>query len=571
MCTRHFKHGCANGMWNTEAPNSDLATPTGEPVALGPISQAPPVQSSLEWHGPQVCLALCNAPWNQQVGTPVEPPHKKQKRSHANLETMGRPTSEGRHEPIDSRAPEWVAGVHALIQASGQATDAIASFSVFCNTYSSELGCLPNVGMPIPSRAGELYVSDVAVTAYLHSLQAGLSMATVYNKFASLKAGFRNLNLHRGMLPRWSEPSASAPPLVQKFFREAKKAAAREEQVVVERGFITSEQVLAYALHIVVKDMASEACKAEIVDALMLWVMAGRSHRLTNLQKTKWCDVGQVSMASGSSEVAPAPDQPFMNLAATKLLGCMSAKQLAETHIVVKFYLGDPVSQYLYNAHLDSTPLDIKGDPDMHFFPHKGPSELDFSRPVSNQSVKSAVLACAYHLGLVHNDEHAETFDCNSIRRGVAADVTQLLKDALGKLNLKHGRREGSLTGILVYTPRSVVVQPGLLHTDVGSIQEAFDNKVSEHVQRMRATLLCTTCGYPACQCSKCACVARGGKGKGAGSKHCCWLGGRRKGKHAKNSADETEQQFEARLQAWTTFGVDDAPVRRDGRFLFAE
>jgi hypothetical protein len=568
---RHFNKGCVNGMWNIEAMDSNLVAPTGLAAALSPIGQPRPEQPALEWRGIQVRLALCNAPWYPQVSAPLEPPRKKQKRSRDNSDNLEAPAHEGEHQPSHTTTPEWATGVRALIQASGKATDAVASFSIFCKAYSSELGRLPNVGTPVPSPAGELHLTDVAVTAYLHSLQAGFSMRTVYNKFAALKAGFRSLNLQRGVLPSWAEPSASAPPLVQKFFREAKKATIREEPVVVERGFITSEQVLSYALHIVVKDMAGKACKAEIVDALMLWVMAGRSHRLTNLQNTMWGDVGQVAMAASSSDAAPEPDQPFMNLAATKLLGCMSAKQLAETHIVVKFYLGDPVSQYLYNAHCDSTSPEIKEAPDMHFFPHKAPADFDFGRPVSNRSMKSAVLACAHHLGLVHNAEHANTFDCNSIRRGVAADVAKLLKDALGNLNLKHGRREGSLTGILVYTPRSVVVQPGLLHTDLDSIQEAFSAKVSEHVESMQATLLCIVCGYPACQCNKCACVARGGKGKGAGSKHCCWLGGRRKGKYARNDADETEQQLEARLQAWRTFGVSDVPVLADGRFVFAE
>ena len=243
-----------------------------------------------------------------------------------------------------------------------------------------------------------------------------------------------------------------------------------------------------------------------------------------------WADTGVVAAAS-SSDSAGTDDVPYMNICATKLLGVLSVSALGSIKAKAKFSLGDAISRFLFQAWSDVTPQEIRDDPNTFFFPTEKPAlgyPFDWAEPISNTEVNALVLKCAQHNGIVTDEDHAKTFTLQAVRRGVAAEVVPALRDALGKLNIRHGRAKDSTMDVAVYCPRTVLVEPGLLHVDLDGIQRFMDEYIQVNLADPAMATLCKTCGYPGCQCPKCLHIAKGSKSSAA--KHKCWLATRIRG-----------------------------------------
>jgi hypothetical protein len=316
----------------------------------------------------------------------------------------------------------------------------------------------------------------------------------------------------------------------------------------------------------IIKHKAGEAPPTHLNDALMLWVMSGRSHRLVNVADIKWADVG----FHGAGADDPEPPPPYMDVLATKRLGACSASQASQASVNIRFIFGDIISKELFHAWLDFVPDEIRHDPDAYFFPARNGDAISWHRAKSYKEVDAIVLGCANFLGLVHSADHAATFTSKSIRCGVAAETMRIVRGALSAINPKLGRAQSSKMELSTYAPASVFCEPGLLHGDLVEITSYFEAALHEAFGQKKADMLCATCGYPFCTCSKCTSIANGG-GKGAGCKHTCWLQGRVPGKKAKNWMSETQEQFDSRVAAWMWFGVQDMPIYQEAAFKFLD
>ena len=144
--------------------------------------------------------------------------------------------------------------------------------------------------------------------------------------------------------------------------------------------------------------------------------------------------------------------------------------------------------------------------------------------------------------------------------------MVKQVEEVLGKLNSHHGRARGSVMDPAVYCPKSVLVEPGALHTDVVTINSAYMASMKHQMVKK----VCKVCGFPACPCTKCICIAlRDGKGPDSSTRHSCWLSSRTVGRKSKNHMAETEDQYQQRLAAWKAYGVDSCPVFKSGGFAF--
>ena len=439
---------------------------------------------------------------------------------------------------------------------------ALSDYITFCSANWQELLKLPGVAQHHTTEEGKFFLSDQAIAAWLKQLMGSLKLDTVYGKFTALKEGLKGLNLTANVAPHWLENGAEKPPAVHKILKEQKKQTFKEEPIDDPKGAITKEQVMEYALAIILEDKAGNASQTDIINCFLMWCMSGRAHRLGNIRNTRTSDVGTVSQPAGHGE-APK-EAPWICLPVTKLLGVMTAKQITETPLVMKFFMEDAISIYLWEAWMSIVPEEAKDQDDKYFFPFQGPEGFDFSRPTSPEQVKGAILACAAWHGQPAHVKH----DANSIRRGLAMEVVDLLKRALEQINPQHGRGRSSDTDIVVYCSKGHLVKPGLLHTDVAGIQTAWDNHMHVHTAALKAQLLCVTCGYPDCKCVKCGLLALG---KTNHRFHECWLAGRTPGKKAKNWILEFPDQQDARASAWAAHGIHDLPVFQGGQFCWME
>ena len=524
------------------------------PVAQPPLAWAAPdhAQPPLAWaapaHVPPLCLlAIPWAEFEQQAPPKAEGPPEV---DHAPV-TKKRKLSPGLLAKCDNTG-------------TGKHTAELRFYALFCAEHTEDLGQLPNIGKTVTTQWGKAFLSDAGVNAYLLMLQQDAKPRQVYDKFTSLKQGFRSLNLPASDLPAWCEHGASAPPMISQTFRDHKRSVAKDEAPVEEKGFVTPAHTQEFAVQMVLKHKAGEAPPTHLNDALMLWVMSGRSHRLVNVSNIKWADVG----FHGAGAEDPEPQPPFMNILTTKRLGACSASQAAQASVNIRFTLGDTISKELFQAWWDFAPDDVKSDPDAYFFPSRKGDAINWQKAMGYKEVDTIVLGCAQFLGLVHSAEHAATFTSKSIRCGVAAETMRIVRGALSAINPKLGRAQSSKMELNTYSPASVFCEPGLLHSDLAEIDSYFQAALHETYGQKKADMLCAACGYPFCKCIKCISMANGG-GKGAGSKHTCWLQGRVSGKKAKNSITETEAQFESRVAAWMWYGVQDMPIYQEAAFKF--
>ena len=566
-CTRHKdaasrKHG--DWPWVLPLPPQPVPQvlfPAGHALAAAQLGA--PATLAL----PVPLLALCEKPWES-----MEPPKKKQKtaegdgKQQAAQQQKGdaKQNGGGKEEKHRGRKmdPKGLADVAALCSPNKKQQTALSEFTDFCQANWHELTELPGIGKPVAADGGQIFVTDVAVVAWLKQLSSALETSTLYGKFSSLKEGFRGLNLTSDVAPFWLESGAAKPPAIMKFFRAEKTASYKGEAPANPKGAITSAEVRDYVLGKISEDRAGQGCQKDIANCFFLWVMSGRAHRLGNIQDTRCSNVGTHLEGAGSTQ-EENKETPYITLPVTKLLGVMSARQIAQTPLFMKFFLGDCISEYLWAAWMDIIPEEAKGKEDKFFFPFQGAHGFDFNRPMSNDNIKQAILQCAGWHGQPGHVRH----DANSIRRGLAQEVVDLVKKALGELNIQHGRGKASTTDLVVYCPKGHLVQPGFLHTDIASIKAAWDACMDSHNTALRSNLLCTICGYPNCQCKKCGLLAAGKPSTHGHDK--CWLSSRGPGRKSKAWIAETPDQFQARTDAWMALGIEDVPVFKDGKFIW--
>ena len=71
--------------------------------------------------------------------------------------------------------------------------------------------------------------------------------------------------------------------------------------------------------------------------------------------------------------------------------------------------------------------------------------------------------------------------------------------------------------------------------------------------------MLCPVCGYPKCECLRCADMRRGLRTAKTG--HACWLAGKA-GRAPRTGHKETEEQAQQRTDAWAACGCEtDVPT----------
>lgn len=571
FCSRHAGKVLKHGLWEqVPPPEAVVPMPHNAPAALAPAPAPLPAPRAPQAASmpPAPLLCLMNEPW-----WPDEPPLKKQKtQKAANKPAKDSPLTPGAKEPEPQRysklSQEALAKVTSLCTPSKRDQDVLCDYVAFCKANTDELLKLPGIGTKHATDAGQFFLSDVGIAAWLQQLLASLAIGTVYNKFAALKKGFRGLNLNANIVPHWLEPSASAPPGVTKILREAKKTSFKAEPVEDTKGALTQMQVMEYVVAMIIQDKAGNGTQKLIANCFLLWVMAGRAHRIGNIKETRTNGVGTASEAAGHAETPK--ERAYICLPVTKLLGVMSARQISNTSLTMKFFLGDCISAYLWEAWMGILPEAVKGQPDKYFFPLQKAEGFEFSKPISSEQIKAAIVDCAMWHGQPGDVQH----DANSIRRGLAMEVVDLLKQTLGAINPQHGRGKASTTDVVVYCPKKHLVEPGLLHLDTASIKEYFDQHVDPCMGQAdadrKAMLLCPICGYPDCHCPKCwSIAAMGGVGEKSGSKHECWLVTRARGKQARNHMKETEEEHNIRHEAWALYGVDEPPGFKEYRFTF--
>ena len=267
-CARHSMR-CKHGDWDQGASPADA-----NPVVLA--SQMPER------------LMRCNSPWRPSRCMPMErlgndgaPPLKKVKLAADSAQKLDADELQYLSELVARKKPQAAAA---------------EAFAAFCQANLEELAALPNAGRVCHTRLGPMCISEVAVAAYLKHLNRTLAYSTVYGKYADLKVGLRSLGLEA--LPSWVEPLVAPPPLVTQFFRDEKMNCIATEAAAEEKGSLTRKQVLEYCLDIVSRDMAS-VDQVTLINAFFLWVEAGRSHRISDLQKLTWGKVGRSSSAAG--------------------------------------------------------------------------------------------------------------------------------------------------------------------------------------------------------------------------------------------------------------------------------
>ncbi len=581
-CTRHLQSGAGHGVWDGKqeagvamqpdavpaVPKAKAKTKPSRPALRkamakmlnsadpAPVPQ-PPVPQLLALacllNGDEPPLALLDIPWAEYVEVGY----------HPSAQPKSKPARPVQNDFAEA-PPAKFARIRDLASPKKEAGDQINLFIDFCERNWYELTKLPNIGNAVVLGTGKVFLSEVAVAAFLGEYLETQPLKTVQSKFCNLKAGLRSLSLPENQLPAWAAARTQSPPLIHALWTDEKKSTFKSEEAATEQGFVLLEHILAWATHLILKDKEGQCSEQEIFGALFLWTMAGRSHRLTNIQDLQFEQTGTVPNFG--------QDQPYMELGATKILHTLSATQLGEKKVLVRLYLGDVVSQYLWEA-----VLQIVGEeqekPESYVFPYHGPNGFDYSKPMSNAQVKKAVLSCATYNGLVLNEEHAKTFGVNAVRRGLAAEVARLVQEKLHELNNQRGRGSSSDTDLVVYCPRTILVKPGLLHMNTEHIEDYFNTQLSQRFAALKGELLCVVCGYPSqtdhkCSCPKCVVDAAGGRGVGAGSKHTCWLKNRKVGKKSKNEAPETQQEFNERWNAWARFGLNP-PLFREGRFHF--
>ena len=228
--------------------------------------------------------------------------------------------------------------------------------------------------------------------------------------------------------------------------------------------------------------------------------------------------------------------------------------------------MNDYVSDYLFKAWYHSS-VDGKLE-NQYFFPNFGlkDGKLYWNSPLSGPAHKRACQACAAFLKLPITSDDLDTYASNCVRRGLAAEVVQQVRDFLQQTNPSHGRAAGSKMDLNPYCPKEVILMPGPLFSDTQGIKDRAMDFLGAAMLASAATLLCRACGYPQCSCTRCEERAKQLDGKWSASAkattaHSCWLAKNLKGRIPKSGPKEDEGQQALRQKSWEKFGMGTPPA----------
>lgn len=514
--------------------------------------------------------AICNSAWVPSLGMPVDEvlAHKQ---GPAEPEPPMPATGQKRRKvSMAADISSKISPATAAKLATPKDTAELQLYADFCTGNMGQLAGLANIGQLIkaPADNTRFYLSEVGLNAYFtHLLEQGTSLGQAKKKFSKVKECMRSLDLPSSQLPAWAEHGKPAPPLLSQTFRVEKRKAAEKEEPATEKGVLAPSDIMEYGCLLVVQHKQGSLPAHKVMQALLLWVCSGRSHRVVNLQGVKCTDCGYHASSADSLEEPP----PYVAMMATKLLGTLSANQAADSKVKSQFTLKDKLSRELFQIWWAAIPDQHKSNGDCNFFPHVKPDgTIVWFQAMGHEEMNEAAKSCAKYLNLAHSGEHLATFSMKSLRTGIAAESCQIVQGALSTRNPMLGRAKSSKMEVTVYAPPRALVAPGLLHGNLEEISNYFDSHIHKAFGMQKHIMLCSVCGFPGCKCAKCISIRENTK-QGRKASHECWLAGRGPGKIAKDTLKETEGQKAARLKAWTFYGINEAPVWRHWKFQWAE
>jgi hypothetical protein len=324
-------------------------------------------------------------------------------------------------------------------------------------------------------------------------------------------------------------------------FEKPKKAA-------IVQGSLKKEHIQSWCLWVLGLHMVDppQNIRTLVLYALLLRIQSGTNGRHTNVASILWSDVG--------IDVAGCPWIDFTNTKAFKLASSCNQEKLQPKGIVQCL---DVISMRLFKIWWDwHLPKHEPSREARYVFPRVNVGHFNFLQHLTNENHKEACQLAAVHCDLIlPHTGHLDTFTSQAIRRGNACHTYLLVKSILGHTNPLEGRRQASFL-FAHYAGEGALVAPGPLFSDVDGIRLAYNEFFFEHLLQHKNSLLCPSCGFPACKCTTCK------KGKHAHTcyiKYCYDMFGCCKPTASGHRYDEFVIN-EWRAQ-WALHGVDTLPV----------
>ena len=468
----------------------------------------------------------------------------------------------------DSRmSPATLAEVEAqlseLNDPSSKHVGMFRQYSEFCIANKAELGRIRNMGPMVHSKFGKVFVKEHAFEAFLVSLQkeSPVLAKTLANKFGLLKKGLLQTDLPAGVMPAWAQAGASPPPAVATYLKKLAANQATNRGAVKEKGVITPQDVELHCIDLAIQVKEARALIEQVMGALWARVSSGRQIREINTDSVMMSDVGwHPAGADGHS-------YPYLEVAITKPLAKMSVSGAVNAQPKSTITLSDDISICLFEAWMDWVPPHIQGSSNNFFFPGVGEVDFIYDQPMGNATGNRIVQHIASKLELVKPGMSLDDFTTISLRKGTAVQSTHVVQEDLAAINKLHGRAPGSNLDLTVYAPANVLLCPGQL-VDKEASNAAFAIALENHFGQLKGELLCKVCGYPACPCTKCRKVSAGTR---SNILHECWKKDRpcTVGKRSKKWDEESDEQWDARLAAWSSYGIKDMSIFDKGEYSF--
>ena len=451
------------------------------------------------------------------------------------------------NEPLPKEALDDIkAACDTYLDHNSKQVQLAKDFSTFYMANKKELHKALGFGKPVDTKLGKMLLTDKAATAFLMFLQAQAPVLskTLHNKFCTLKAGIRSTDLPALHMPPWAADGASPPPLVSRYLKALANQQTATRKPAGEKGYLTPDHVRTYCTNLMVQFKAFTLSDIEpFVDALFMRLQSGKSIRAINLFELTMDNVGFKSSGSGGSTV------PYIDATITKPLAKMSVSKAVNTNPKSTILLTDKLTQALFDIWWEYIPEEVKGNPANFFFPAKGLDGFLWDQALDYKACCCFIQHTALSLGLVNSDEHLATFQLKSIRQGVAAESANIIRGALAGRNHHLGRAKSSTMELDVYAPTDALLAPGPLF-DALSEDALYESALTDHFTEHKFSIMCNSCGYPFCECSKCALKAQSKK-MPIGCRHTCWLAAHdngTRGKRSKKQLPETDAEFNMRL-----------------------
>ena len=114
--------------------------------------------------------------------------------------------------------------------------------------------------------------------------------------------------------------------------------------------------------------------------------------------------------------------------------------------------------------------------------------------PSPNKSSLRCQAVAIFH-SLADTERDLDTYSSTSVRRGISATLTREVRDLVSNTHGARGRAPNSLIDFTVYTPDSVLTEPGPLFGNVQEIEAKFNAYMKACFDCIKEQLLCRVCG----------------------------------------------------------------------------